>query len=243
MSRIRISFTIKGFYLNPTNRTNTSLTTAPLSKRIFSQSIFIKPKKIHKSAFASSKLLMAFFIIGLQTACSLLQDRSQHRQTPDSIQKNQKNNSSINKTFQKRASSKSQLKKMESSIATRKEIEQYSKALPSFENEEERIEFLNLPDFESKQLWLNDRNFSQRSKNLQEEMADLVEAKDIALGMPSQLVKKSWGEPDVVEVSGNPQFKNERWRYHKYISTNDGYKPEKKIVYFEGGKVVGWEIE
>jgi hypothetical protein len=74
-------------------------------------------------------------------------------------------------------------------------------------------------------------------------MKDLVDAQDIALGMPQALVRQSWGDPDSIDASGNPQFRNERWHYYKFVSSQDGYKPERKTVYFEGGKVVGWEIE
>jgi hypothetical protein len=140
-------------------------------------------------------------------------------------------------------SQKTRLKQLENSLSTRKETEQYSKALPWFRNDQERIEFLSLPGFEARQKWLNELSFSSRANATRSEMHDLVEAQDIALGMPQSLVRQSWGDPDSVEVSGNPQFKNERWRYHKYVSTQDGYKPEKKVVYFEGGKVVGWEVE
>lgn len=135
------------------------------------------------------------------------------------------------------------MKHLENSLKTKEEIQQYSKALPWFKNDEERMEFLRLPGFEARQKWLSEQDFSRRARHVNDSMQDLVEAQDIALGMPMTLVKKSWGEPDSVEVSGNPQFKNERWKYNKYISTPDGYKPEKKLVYFEGGKVVGWEVE
>lgn len=140
-------------------------------------------------------------------------------------------------------SKKTQLKKMENSLSNKKEIEQYSKALPWFRDEEERIEFLAEPGFESRQKWLTDHSFHLRSGAVKTEMQDLVEAQDIAVGMPQALVRQSWGDPDAVEVSGNPQFKNERWKYSRFVSTQDGYKPEKKIVYFEGGRVVGWELE
>jgi len=140
-------------------------------------------------------------------------------------------------------SQKTRLKQLENSLSTRKETEQYSKALPWFRNDQERVDFLSLPGFEARQKWLNDQSFNSRANATKSEMHDLIEAQDIALGMPQSLVRQSWGDPDSVEVSGNPQFKNERWRYHKYVSTQDGYKPEKKVVYFEGGKVVGWEVE
>lgn len=138
---------------------------------------------------------------------------------------------------------KTRLKSLENSLSGKKEIDQYSKALPWFRDDLEKEEFLSLANFEARQKWLNEKDFIGRSSRVQSEMHELIEAQDIALGMPQALVLKSWGEPEAVEVSGNPQFKNERWRYSQYIATVDGYKSEKKVVYFEGGKVVGWEIE
>lgn len=61
--------------------------------------------------------------------------------------------------------------------------------------------------------------------------------------MPAEYVKKSWGEPVNIEVSGNPIYRNERWQYNKQVATPQGYKQEKRYVYFEGGRVVGWETE
>ncbi len=138
---------------------------------------------------------------------------------------------------------KAKLQNLENSLNTRKEVEQYSKLLPWFKTDQERLEFLGQGNFEQKQKWLNEQNFLARPQQVTNEMKELVDAQDITVGMPQSLVKKSWGDPDAVEVSGNPQFRNERWRYNKYVSTNDGYKAEKKSVYFEGGKVVGWEVE
>lgn len=138
---------------------------------------------------------------------------------------------------------KSRLKQLENSLSTKKETEQYSKALPWFHNEQERIQFLSLPGFEARQKWLSERDFNSRIHQVQSEMKELVEAQDIAVGMPQNLVRQSWGDPDNIEVSGNPQFKNERWRYNRYVSTQDGYKSERRTVYFEGGKVVAWELD
>lgn len=140
-------------------------------------------------------------------------------------------------------STRTRLKQLENSIRTRKEMDQYSRALPYLKNEKERIAFLELPDFEARQAWMNKTGFLDRPKQVQEGMQELIEAQDIAVGMPQTLVRKAWGEPEHIEVSGNPQFRNERWRYSKYISTPEGYKLERKLVYFEGGKVSGWEIE
>lgn len=140
-------------------------------------------------------------------------------------------------------SQKTKLKQMENSLTSKKEIDQYSKSLPFFNTTQERLDFLNQPGFEARQKWLSEKKFYQRSNLVQSDMKDLVEAQDIAIGMPQNLVRKSWGEPERIDVSGNPDFRNERWLYHRQISTPDGFKTEKKFVYFEGGKVIGWELE
>ncbi len=143
----------------------------------------------------------------------------------------------------RRIETKTRLKQLENAIATKKELEQYSRVLPFLNDAEERIVFLSLPDYEARQRWLKAESLNARTARSQENYRELVEAQDIGLGMTQILVKHSWGEPELVEVSGNPQFKNERWKYSRYVSTPDGYKMEKKLVYFEGGKVVAWEIE
>lgn len=142
-----------------------------------------------------------------------------------------------------RLSTKTRLKQLENGIRTKKEMDQYSRVLPYLKSEGERIEFLELADYEARQKWMNQKNFMDRARQTQDNMQELIEAQDIAVGMPQTLVKRAWGDPEHIEVSGNPQFRNERWRYSKYVSTPEGYKLERKSVYFEGGRVAGWEVE
>lgn len=181
------------------------------------------------------------------SACALMERSSSSGYGSNSTARSTKRSSKVQNTMREDSGvnidQRTRLKQLENSLATKKEVEQYSKSLPWFQDDDERIEFLSLSDFEERQRWLQKKNFSSRSVQVTSSMHDLVEAQDIAVGMPQTLVKKSWGDPDNVEVSGNPQFRNERWRYNRYVSTNDGYKLEKKVVYFEAGKVVGWEIE
>ena len=59
--------------------------------------------------------------------------------------------------------------------------------------------------------------------------------------MTTDQVQESWGEPDLVEVAGNPVYGNKRWKYRKFVSSEDGYTQQTRIVYFEAGKVSGWE--
>lgn len=134
------------------------------------------------------------------------------------------------------------LRILERSLDSQKERVQYSKVLPWLNTDEEKNEFLSIPSIEGRQAWINKNRIWSRAKNLKD-FSDVMEAQDIAMGMPADYVKRSWGEPDGIEVSGNPIYKNERWKYLKQISTPQGYRQEKRQVYFEGGRVVGWETE
>ncbi|MGZ3772412.1 MAG: hypothetical protein ACXVCY_01680 [Pseudobdellovibrionaceae bacterium] len=135
------------------------------------------------------------------------------------------------------------VRQLERSLSSKKEREQYSKVLPWLKNDEEKIEFLSIPSIEGRQHWINKKNIWARTQAPQEEMKDLVESQDIAMGMPQDYVRRSWGDPLSVEVSGNPLYKNERWKYQRQISTSQGFRKEIRYVYFEGGRVVGWETE
>lgn len=134
------------------------------------------------------------------------------------------------------------LRLLERSLDSQKERLQYSKVLPWLKSDDEKIDYLAIPSIEGRQSWINKNKIWSRAKDLKG-YVETMESQDIAVGMPSDYVKKSWGEPDNIEVSGNPIYKNERWKYVKQISTPQGYRQEKRYVYFEGGRVVGWETE
>jgi hypothetical protein len=149
---------------------------------------------------------------------------------------------SLSEEQKKQIVDRKRLRELERSLDTQKERLQYSKVLPWFKNDLEKIEMLNIPSIEGRQVWINKNKIWSRAKSLKE-FDEVVESADIAVGMPAEYVKKSWGEPDNVETSGNPIYRNERWQYNKQVSTPQGYKNEKRMVYFEGGRVVGWETE
>jgi hypothetical protein len=135
------------------------------------------------------------------------------------------------------------VRQMERTLRSNKEKEQYSRILPWLQSDAEKIEFLSIPSIEGRQAWINKNKIWSRSTAPKNEMKDLVENQDIAVGMPQEYVKKSWGEPTSVDVSGNPIYKNERWRYERQSSTSAGFRKETRFVYFEGGRVVGWETQ
>lgn len=149
---------------------------------------------------------------------------------------------SLKEEEKKQILDRKKLRQLERALDSQKERLQYSKVLPWLKNDEEKIEVLSIPSVEGRQVWINKNKIWSRAKDLKN-FDDVVEAQDIALGMPADYVKKSWGEPDNVESSGNPIYKNERWQYNRQVSTPLGYKQEKRLVYFEGGRVVGWETE
>lgn len=134
------------------------------------------------------------------------------------------------------------LRELERSLDSQKERLQYSRVLPWLKDDQEKIQMLQIPSVEGRQVWINKNKIWSRAQNLTD-YDEIVDSQDIAMGMPSEYVKKSWGEPTSVEVSGNPIYRNERWQYNNQISTPQGYKQQKRFVYFEGGRVVGWETE
>lgn len=133
------------------------------------------------------------------------------------------------------------LKSLEKNIDSRREREQYFKAKPYFANDRERIEFLRMNGYEARQRWLDARGISPNAMTFSADVQELIEQNDIAVGMTKQAVRESWGDPEIVEVAGNPLYGNERWKYSEDITSSDGYKTESRMIYFESGRVVGWE--
>lgn len=137
--------------------------------------------------------------------------------------------------------SRVRLKSAERQVVGQREREQYFKHRPLMRNDSERLDFLSLPTFEARQRWLNARGMSLSNPNYSNDELKAIEANDIVLGMTKQAVKESWGEPELVEVAGNPIYGNERWKYLQEVSSPEGYQTEARVIYFESGRVAGWE--
>lgn len=136
-----------------------------------------------------------------------------------------------------------QILDLEKKLESKKEKEQYSKALPWFKSDKERYDYLSSPGLENKTQFLQQKRILQRQQIPTPEVRELIDNQDIAIGMPMDFVIKAWGEPVTKESSGNPLYKNEKWKYIRTISSSEGFRQEKRYVYFEGGRVVGWESE
>ncbi len=133
------------------------------------------------------------------------------------------------------------LKRQEARIATKREKKQYFEVRGALKNDRERIQFLSLPTYEARTRFAQTRGFGHAAEAFSDEVAKTIESNDIALGMSQKGVTESWGDPDMVETAGNVLYGFERWKYNRYITGDEGYKKEMRIVYFEGGRVVGWE--
>lgn len=133
------------------------------------------------------------------------------------------------------------LKQAERSLRYETEKKQYFALKPYFHNDYERLAFLNQPSREARERWARSHNITSDETKFDQTTNNLIENNDVGRGMSRFAVKQSWGEPDAIEVAGNTLYGNERWRYTKQVSTDDGYKLETRIVYFESGRVVGWE--
>ena len=132
-----------------------------------------------------------------------------------------------------------QLQDLEDQLQTNTEKERYYNYKPYLSLSQQQI-YLQLPPGRSRTTFAESIVAAKRN-NINPAVADLIENQDITLGMTTDQVQESWGEPDLVEVAGNHVYGNKRWKYRKFVSSEDGYTQQTRIVYFEAGKVSGWE--
>jgi hypothetical protein len=138
--------------------------------------------------------------------------------------------------------SRYKVRALERTLDSDKERQHYSKVLPYLLSDQEKVDYLSYPTIEGRQAWVIRNKIWSRAKS-DKDFLDVVDSQDLTLGMNQELVRKSWGEPESVEHSGNPIYKNEKWRYVRDVPSPNGYKRERRYVFFEGGRVVGWETE
>ncbi len=69
-----------------------------------------------------------------------------------------------------------------------------------------------------------------------------LQERDLVLGMQMSDVRNVWGEPRDVQMAGDPRYGNQRWIYFEGLSS-PWSTSRARIVYFENGRVVGWETQ
>ena len=132
------------------------------------------------------------------------------------------------------------LDRAEKTLISKKEKEQYYAYKPVIKSDRERMQLLEIPTIEGRDRWLSSHGYLDGEK-FSSETQDAIDSEDVSIGMTARAVKQSWGDPEMIEVAGNPLYGNARWKYTKQVSSPDGYLIEKKVIYFEGGRVAGWE--
>lgn len=133
------------------------------------------------------------------------------------------------------------LKQHEELLETPEEKRQYFEIKPYFKTDRDRILFLRQPTLDARKNWALNNNVFEHENNFSSDEMEAIESNDIITGMTKNAVKLSWGEPDSVEVAGDPMYSNEKWNYKKYVSSPDGYQQETRVIIFEAGRVAGWE--
>ena len=156
--------------------------------------------------------------------------KSLRRHYPISKKEVKQNN--IEKSLEK------ELAKKESKLIGQ-EYTRYIEIKPYLENISEKIYYLNLKKSE-KEIFLKDRGI-RRFKNSSKVngFASLnsyhKNEQAISVGMSKSDVKYRWGNPISIQIAGNPRLQNELWTF---FGETKQYK-----VYFENGKVEGWELD
>lgn len=147
----------------------------------------------------------------------------------------------INQLDADRVSKRVYLNRLEKNISTKQQRLLYYRLKPYFSNDDKKIEFLQLPNFNAKKTWSEQNNIEQKKTEFSAEIITAIEEKNIIPGMTKKAVLESWGEPDFTEIAGNKIYNNERWNYIKHIGQVNGYKKELRTIIFDSGRVAGWE--
>ncbi len=142
-----------------------------------------------------------------------------------------------------RVKTRVRLRQLERALKTTGELSQYYKYGSLLKSDDERVRFLELGSVEARQAYIRKMQIGARSEIPTSDLQELIDKEDISVGMAQEFVKRSWGDPVQVDVAGNPAFKNEKWYYQKYVPSSEGFRLQKRRVFFEGGRVVGWETE
>lgn len=135
------------------------------------------------------------------------------------------------------------LKRLEDKLEYSVEKKQYYGYKPYFKNDFDRINFLRLPNRDARERYAQTIGLSTAETTFDRNTLNLIEAGDLAKGMSKKAVSQSWGEPELREIAGDEVYGNESWHYKKLVSTEEGYKQERRIIYFEAGRVAGWETQ
>ena len=129
-----------------------------------------------------------------------------------------------------------ELAKKEGALS-RREYKRYKQHRELFNNDSERIYYLNL-SLEDRLGYLSRKMGGVRRLDFEDSPFTSLERRAIKkrqlfVGMTKSAVRRSWGTPIRVEF-GNPRQENEKWTFY--------HGKSRKNVFFESGIVQGWEF-
>jgi hypothetical protein len=189
------------------------------------------------------KIRSLIIVILLSTACGLVQRHPESGYQPrwdDVGEPSYGSARTLSQPEREKVEGDVEIRRLENNIRSEDEYNQYNRYKSTMSNRE-RSEFLKMKDTSSRSRWVQAKGISEDRNRFSRSIASAVEEGDVVVGMPKEAVKESWGDPENVEVAGNPQMGNERWTYTRYISSVEGYQREERVLYFEKGNVIGWE--
>jgi hypothetical protein len=129
---------------------------------------------------------------------------------------------------------KSELRQLEG-LQSEESLELYNQHKHLLAGTSGKIYFLKLPPQDRKD-YLSSKGILSEKRLASETPFDRLTSRrnnDVYLGMNKNEVLASMGKPVKVEVAGNPRNENERWLYR--------FNSRSKFIYFESGRVEGWE--
>lgn len=153
------------------------------------------------------------------------------------------NKSNLTEAQHQRVLEQLQLQKLESQLTTKRQKRLYYDNKP-YMSKAQMIQFLSLDTEAQRKSYLMSQQIqAPQMENYSAEITELIEGNELALGMTKDMVKQSWGEPDLIEYAGNPIYQNEKWSYKTTSPSLNGYVHENRVIIFESGRVAGWTKE
>ncbi len=118
---------------------------------------------------------------------------------------------------------------------TDQEFKHYEKHKNKLKGVSEKIYFLKLNGIRQRDQYLWEKGFRNDFAQASPKELNAIYQREITLGMSKKAVRDSWGQPVKIEIAGNPRYENERWSFYEYGKL--------KYVFFENGRVEGWDID
>jgi hypothetical protein len=122
--------------------------------------------------------------------------------------------------------------------------ELYFSESPTAASADQNPGLLLLEDPEKLKEELEERQERESEARLAREAAiqRAIASRDVVVGMSADDVARIWGEPHDVDYAGDDGSPHQRWTYSEGWTSRYGVAPQ-RVLYFENGRVAGWETQ